>query len=693
MTLRPLAVLALVLPIASRGADVFSPGDLSSPHRALSGLENCTKCHPAGKQLSQERCLECHKELAPEVAAHRGYHGLMAPKDRDCWTCHHEHQGKDFQLVDFGPGGEKAFDHARTGAPLKGQHAPVACASCHARALIRDAAVKALLAEEPRRHTFLGAPPMAACASCHFDEHRGQLGQDCKSCHTENAWKPAPLFDHGKTGYPLLGRHREVDCAKCHPRARAPLAERGALTAPISADTFVRYRPLEHASCASCHADEHRGQLGLDCKRCHTESGWKPTPLFDHARTDYPLTGKHREVDCAKCHPRVEAPRLEAAALTGPVVKETMARYRPLAHASCQDCHRDVHEGRFGSACARCHDTEDWKRVKSEGAAERAFHDQTRYPLRGAHAQVSCVACHGPFPGEPARFKDLPFGACADCHLDAHLGQFAAQGPGAGACDRCHDLTSFEPRFGPQEHARTSYPLEGAHRVVACAACHPQDARLAERVPLALREELSRRGRPVKVSLAVYRLAGDLGRCETCHADPHGGQLDRKEGCVACHNVESFARLRFDHQRDSRFPLEGRHATLACAACHASEATPQGPLVRYKPLPVACAGCHADVHAGQFAASRAAGATTDCARCHGSDDFRKLFFRHEPPFTDYRLTGAHLRVDCLKCHPAVLVARGVTARRYRPLPRACSGCHADFHHGEFRGFAPDRPTP
>jgi hypothetical protein len=26
--------------------------------------------------------------------------------------------------------------------------------------------------------------------------------------------------------------------------------------------------------------------------------------------------------------------------------------------------------------------------------------------------------------------------------------------------------------------------------------------------------------------------------------------------------------------------------------------------------------------------------------------------------------------------------------RYRPLPRDCEGCHADFHHGGFRGFEP-----
>ena len=30
----------------------------------------------------------------------------------------------------------------------------------------------------------------------------------------------------------------------------------------------------------------------------------------------------------------------------------------------------------------------------------------------------------------------------------------------------------------------------------------------------------------------------------------------------------------------------------------------------------------------------------------------------------------------------------MTVRRYKPLPLACEGCHADFHRGAFKGYQP-----
>ena len=183
--------------------------------------------------------------------------------------------------------------------------------------------------------------------------------------------------------------------------------------------------------------------------------------------------------------------------------------------------------------------------------------------------------------------------------------------------------------------------------------------------------------------------AGDLGRCETCHADPHGGQLVRPQGCAACHGLDSFHQVRFDHQKDSRFALVGKHATVACASCHRPEPAAGGVVVRYRPLDVACASCHRDPHLGQLTlAASASGPAAGCERCHGADDWKTLRFRHDKPFTDYALTGKHQKVACEKCHPALEVAPGLASRRYKPLPRACEGCHADFHQGAFRGFEP-----
>jgi len=110
-------------------ADLVSPGELSRAHQKLEGVQNCTKCHAAGQRLSAEKCLECHKEMRGRVAQGKGFHGRLA--DKACETCHHEHQGRGFPLVDWGDAGQKGFDHAKTGYPLQGKHQKVKCEDCH----------------------------------------------------------------------------------------------------------------------------------------------------------------------------------------------------------------------------------------------------------------------------------------------------------------------------------------------------------------------------------------------------------------------------------------------------------------------------------------------------------------------------------------------------------------------------------
>jgi len=574
-------------------ADLVSPGELSRAHQKLEGVQNCTKCHAAGQRLSAEKCLECHKEMRGRVAQGKGFHGRLA--DKACETCHHEHQGRGFPLVDWGDAGQKGFDHAKTGYPLQGKHQKVKCEDCHDPRRIADAQVKEVLAQG--RRSFLGAP--ASCAACHFDEHRGQVGTDCQKCHGEAGWKPAKGFDHQKAAYPLAGAHLRVACEKCHPRLVDPAGKGG-----------------------------------------------------------FPAA-----------------------------VGERYAKFKPIPFDACTSCHKDPHQNRFGPACASCHVVAGWRKLQPAGASA-AVHDRTRYPLRGAHAQVACKACHGPFKGQrKATYKGLAFAACDDCHLDAHVGQLGKRGSPQAACDRCHGLQGWTPvRFELADHQKSRYPLEGAHRAVACDRCHAKDPRLEQRVPAAARAELKRRGRSLKVSTFQMARTVDAKKCTACHRDVHQGQFAarvEKEGCGGCHELGSFARTRFDHARDTKFPLEGKHARAACASCHPSVAGRGGvAYVRYAGAPAACAKCHADPHAGQFA--RTGG---DCGGCHGFEEWKKGKFLHEPPFTDYLLTGKHARVSCDKCHPAAKVGKR-EIRRYRGVPRDCQACHVDFHKGAFRGYAP-----
>ncbi len=593
--LLPLALVAAALPGPVR-ADLISPGELSRVHEKLEGLQNCTKCHPAGRQFSVEKCLECHKELRAGIAAGKGFHGKSS--ERRCEACHREHHGKEFPLVDWGAGGRDSFDHARAGWALAGKHAKAKCDACHDPRRITDPLVKDVLAKG--RKSMLGMP--VTCAGCHFDEHRTQLGNECQKCHDPAGWKPASKgFDHAKARYPLAGAHVKVPCAKCH------------------------------------------------------------VPLTDPE-------GKH---DFPKA------------------VSVTYAKYKPIPFGICTDCHKDPHQNRFGALCVTCHVVEGWKTLKVGQGAKVAFHDKTRYPLRGAHVHVDCRACHGPYEGQAkGKFKDMAFAACTDCHLDAHLGQLGKKGSPQAACDRCHAVQGWVPvRFELADHQKTRYPLEGAHVAVACDRCHVKNPRMADKAQAAMRAEARRQRRPLKVSEFTMEKKVDGKKCTSCHRDVHQGQFEKRmavDGCTACHDQVTFVKTKFDHSRDTRFRLDGKHGKTACGSCHASAAGKDGkPYVKYAGAPVTCAKCHADPHAAQFAVKK----VTECAACHGVDEWKKLKFVHGEPFTTYALTGKHARVSCEKCHPVARIGK-LEIKRFKPVPRDCQGCHADFHKGAFRGYEP-----
>ena len=94
--------------------------------------------------------------------------------------------------------------------------------------------------------------------------------------------------------------------------------------------------------------------------------------------------------------------------------------------------------------------------------------------------------------------------------------------------------------------------------------------------------------------------------CSGCHEDVHLGQFDEPERpveCGRCHTVAAWRPVLFEHDRDSRFTLEGAHARVSCESCHKLEGADERldgerTFVRYKPLPTACAECHGEKEDG-----------------------------------------------------------------------------------------------
>jgi hypothetical protein len=139
-------------------------------------------------------------------------------------------------------------------------------------------------------------------------------------------------------------------------------------------------------------------------------------------------------------------------------------------------------------------------------------------------------------------------------------------------CEACHNTASWTQVTG-FDHSKTKFPLLGAHRAVACGACHKSLSGTKE-----------------------IQFKGTTQKCEQCHLDPHGGQFVSKAGrnaCSDCHNAQRWVPSPFDHDKRTPFPLQGGHAGVKCDLCHNSIREIAGKdVLFYKPTPVQCSACH-----------------------------------------------------------------------------------------------------
>lgn len=485
---------------------LIMPGDLIEGHAEYE--EDCTECHERFSKEAQSRlCRDCHEEVTADVEAGKGYHGLSAEvRDKECRTCHTDHKGR---LANVVPLDKERFNHKATDFPLRGAHIKVECDACH----------------EPKK-LYREAP--SQCIECHedHDPHKGRLGEECNECHQAKSWKQ-PEFDHAATDFPLLQKHEELACASCHPNQRyegtptecyschalndvheadyGKRCDRCHTPKDWDSSLFDHDRDTEFAlkdghsevSCGACHEgelydqerdddcfachrndDTHDNRHGEECDKCHSPVGWTRAK-FDHKKdTDFPLRGKHEDLQCRTCHKgKVENEELEV---------------------ECYACHRgdDIHAGQQGEQCDSCHEEKGWgNRVAFE-------HDLTRFPLIGLHSTAPCEECH-----LTATFKDAPI-TCISCHEhdDEHKQKLGDE------CAQCHNPNGWSLwRFDHNE--QTDFNLDGEHEDLACHACH---------------------------TMPADKPAARSRQCNACHwqDDSHDGRFGLN--CTRCHDTEGF---------------------------------------------------------------------------------------------------------------------------------------------------------
>lgn len=637
----------------------ISPGPLARAHAEFEGATNCVQCHGLKREPMSQMCLACHKEIAWLIDKNRGYH----PKEvkvakKECASCHPDHAGTGFKMIEWPGGSAEKFDHQKAGWLLDGKHADTKCEKCHATKFRTGPA--ATLSKRKNGAGWVGLE--TDCITCHKadDVHKGDLKDRCESCHDAKDWTHAPKFDHDKSDYPLTGKHVDVECDECHITPKLPVRQNA------DGERVGTFSPVPFKECSSCHADPHKGNLGSKCGDCHVTRGFQIIDKtgFNHQVTKYPLRGKHVSVACEKCH-------------GANLVKKTMP------FAKCIDCHTDSHKGEATLAgktvdCASCHKVEGF----TPSTYSVAQHQTAKYALEGRHATVKCALCHKPVSVAPgvqrvARIR-VESSKCSSCHQDAHGGETAARADG-GLCESCHTVAAFAPSsFDVKAHAALKVTLEGRHGQVPCAACHGPARPGLSTLP-------APSTRKAKLTLVLKEKT-----CDGCHVDPHAGRYNEKgtlsvsSGCATCHNAVAWrpSTLTLAVHATFSYPLDGGHRTVPCVACHdemkmkAAPATLLQTAKGVASLPftkkraTTCVTCHETPHGDQFAHRKDKGV---CEGCHTVETFiPAVRFNHDKD-ASFALAGAHAKVPCASCHKANASDRRIL---YRPLSGKCESCHA-----------------
>ena len=296
----------------------------------------------------------------------------------------------------------------------------------------------------------------------------------------------------------------------------------------------------------------------------------------------------------------------------------------PVASAQVQRGPTRNPHGTLSIVCENCHTSTSWIPIRP---APDFNHNETRFPLRGLHVEVSCRQCHTKLV-----FSDVGT-KCADCHADIHRRQFG------GKCEECHTIRGWRVSMQSVRQHQNRFPLFGAHAAVDCGSCHK--------------------------NAAAGRFVGLSTDCASCHMrDYQAARVPDHQGaklpltCDQCHGLDSWHGAKFDHARFTGFALDGAHRALDCADCHTGN--------HYAGTPADCFSCHAKDFSGATVPNHVqAGFPRNCATCHNTASWVGAAFDHNR-LTRFTLTGAHVNVSCNQCH---------VAGRYAGTPQDCHSCH------------------
>ena len=582
---------------------------------------DCQECHSSGYTGTPTDCYSCHQQ---DYESAQDPNHVTGGYSTNCTDCHTTNGWDDIEN----------FNHNLTQFPLTGAHITTECSKCH-------------------QQGYNNTP--IECFGCHANDYNtaqdpnhvtGNFPTECAVCHSTTAWSPAE-FDHNLTAFPLTGAHITTDCISCHEQGynntptecvachqtnynNTTNPNHQTLMLPTDCEschttdpgwspaTFPIHNQFfellgAHANitncadchngnynttpntCIGCHQNDYNGttdpphqilNFSLDCLTCHNMNGWTPAN-FDH--TFYPISSQHNNVNCNECH--------------------SEANYQP----QCLSCHlnnfNEGHDPGDPTDCWACHSTYDWD--------SNFNHNNTNFPLTGAHVGLPCLDCHvGGYQGTPTE--------CVACHQTNYNNTTNPDHQALMLPTTCESCHTTDPGWSPATFPIHSqfFELLGAHaNITSCDDCHNGN------------------------------YVNPPNTCIGCHQNDYNGTTDPPHqilnfslDCLTCHNMNGWIPANFDH---SFYPTGNNHNNVNCNECHSQ--------ANYQPQ---CLSCHQN----NFNEGHDPGDPTDCWACHSTNNWDSNFNHNN---TNFPLTGAHIGLPCLDCH----------AGGYQGTPTECVACH------------------
>ena len=446
--------------------------------------------------------------------------------------------------------------------------------------------------------------------------HGNKLSIKCEVCHfiKENGKYELKkdLFKHEITNFLLEGKHKYINCNKCH--------------------TNFNFSSVKK-ECISCHTDVHQNSSGNDCKLCHNQENWKEIS-FDHSSTTFPLVGQHEKVNCKDCHKEV---------------------FRGTA-SDCNSCHSSDYtnatdpnhtEFKLSKECQVCHTTINW--------GNTTF-DHTKYTgfiLTGRHVGLNCKKCHENGFNQTEK-------ACISCHLSAYSKANDPEHVNAKfskSCETCHTTSTWRPSTF-DHNLNTNFPLNGIHSKTDCLKCH------------------------------INNFPGTGTTCVSCHLkdyqrvkNPDHVKANFSKDCQNCHTTSGRSPTKFNHNTYTKFQIRGKHIGIECKTCHTNG---------YRGRSTDCVSCHLkDYESAVFPKHAESNFSKNCQNCHNEKSWKPSTINHNVD-TPFPLMAGHSKLDCKKCHSTIFEGKSMDCVRChlsdynsakKPIhaatkfPTACEKCH------------------